>query len=147
VDAELAKRHFDLMAREWYMHPNGALPAYEGHFGDVNPPVHAWGAWRVYKIDAKQRGRADTHFLEGIFHKLLMNFTWWVNKKDNDGRNVFQGGFLGLDNISVFDRSAPADRRPHRSIRRRPDELSRTSENFLDLATNDPLSRYCQQIL
>ena len=107
VDAEFAKRQLDLMAREWYMHPNGALPAYEWHFGDVNPPVHAWGAWRVYKIDAKQQGRADTHFLEGIFHKLLMNFTWWVNKKDDDGRNVFQGGFLGLDNISVFDRSAP----------------------------------------
>jgi len=107
VDAEYAKRQLDLMAREWYMHPNGALPAYEWHFGDVNPPVHAWGAWRVYKIDAKQQGRADSYFLEGIFHKLLMNFTWWVNKKDNDGRNVFQGGFLGLDNISVFDRSAP----------------------------------------
>jgi hypothetical protein len=107
VDAEFAKRQLDLMAREWYMHPNGALPAYEWQFGDVNPPVHAWGAWRVYKIDAKQQGRADTHFLEGIFHKLLMNFTWWVNKKDGDGRNVFQGGFLGLDNISVFDRSAP----------------------------------------
>ncbi len=107
VDAEFAKRQLNLMAREWYMHPNGALPAYEWHFGDVNPPVHAWGAWRVYKIDAKQAGRADTHFLEGIFHKLLMNFTWWVNKKDRDGRNVFQGGFLGLDNISVFDRSKP----------------------------------------
>ncbi len=107
VDAGFAKRQLDLMGREWYMHPNGALPAYEWKFGDVNPPVHAWGAWRVYKIDAKQQGRADTHFLEGIFHKLLMNFTWWVNKKDDDGRNVFQGGFLGLDNISIFDRSAP----------------------------------------
>jgi hypothetical protein len=107
VDADFAKRQLNLMAREWYMHPNGALPAYEWHFGDVNPPVHAWGAWRVYKIDAKQQGIADTHFLEAIFHKLLMNFTWWVNKKDRDGRNVFQGGFLGLDNISVFDRSTP----------------------------------------
>jgi len=107
VDAEFAKRQLDLMGREWYMHPNGALPAYEWKFGDVNPPVHAWGAWRVYEIDAKQQGHADTHFLEGIFHKLLMNFTWWVNKKDGDGRNVFQGGFLGLDNISIFDRSAP----------------------------------------
>ena len=107
VDAAFAKRQLNLMAREWYMHPNGALPAYEWKFGDVNPPVHAWAAWRVYKIDAKQQGRADTQFLEGMFHKLLMNFTWWVNKKDGEGRNVFQGGFLGLDNISVFDRSAP----------------------------------------
>ena len=107
VDADFAKRQLDLMAREWYMHPNGALPAYEWQFGDVNPPVHAWAAWRVYKIDAKQRGRADTAFLEGIFHKLLLNFTWWVNQKDAEGNNVFQGGFLGLDNISVFDRSSP----------------------------------------
>jgi len=107
VDADFAKRQLDLMAREWYMHPNGQLPAYEWKFGDVNPPVHAWAAWRVYKIDAKQQGRADTEFLEGIFHKLLLNFTWWVNKKDEEGRNVFQGGFLGLDNISIFDRSAP----------------------------------------
>ena len=107
VDADFAKRQLDLMAREWYMHPNGALPAYEWQFGDVNPPVHAWAAWRVYKIDAKQRGTADAAFLEGIFHKLLLNFTWWVNQKDAEGNNVFQGGFLGLDNISVFDRSAP----------------------------------------
>ena len=107
VDTDYAKRQLDLMSREWYMHPNGQLPAYEWQFGDVNPPVHAWAAYRVYKIDAKQQGRADIPFLEGIFHKLLINFTWWVNKKDSEGRNVFQGGFLGLDNISVFDRSAP----------------------------------------
>lgn len=107
VDADFAKRQLDLMAREWYMHPNGAIPAYEWQFGDVNPPVHAWAAWRVYKIDAKQQGTADRAFLEGIFHKLLLNFTWWVNRKDAEGNNVFQGGFLGLDNISVFDRSAP----------------------------------------
>jgi hypothetical protein len=106
VDTDFAKRQLDLMAREWYMHPNGQLPAYEWKFGDVNPPVHAWAAWRVYKIDARQHGRPDRSFLEGIFHKLLLNFTWWVNKKDEDGNNVFQGGFLGLDNISVFDRSA-----------------------------------------
>jgi hypothetical protein len=105
VDAGFAKRQLELMAREWYMHPNGQLPAYEWSFSDVNPPVHAWAAWRVYKIDAKQR--ADRNFLESIFHKLLLNFTWWVNKKDTEGRNVFQGGFLGLDNISVFDRSKP----------------------------------------
>ena len=107
VDADFAKRQLALMAREWYMHPNGQLPAYEWKFGDVNPPVHAWGAWRVFKIDAKQRGKPDLDFLESIYHKLLLNFTWWVNKKDEEGRNVFQGGFLGLDNISVFDRSAP----------------------------------------
>jgi hypothetical protein len=107
VDADFAKRQLELMAREWYMHPNGQLPAYEWSFGDVNPPVHAWAAWRVYKIEARQRGKADRSFLEGMFHKLLLNFTWWVNKKDAEGKNVFQGGFLGLDNISVFDRSAP----------------------------------------
>jgi hypothetical protein len=107
VDADFAKRQLELLAREWYMHPNGQLPAYEWSYSDVNPPVHAWAAWRVYKIEAKQQGKADQDFLEGIFHKLLLNFTWWVNKKDAEGRNVFQGGFLGLDNISVFDRSAP----------------------------------------
>jgi hypothetical protein len=107
VDADFAKRQLELMAREWYMHPNGQLPAYEWNFSDVNPPVHAWAAWRVYKIDAKQQGKPDEAFLESIFHKLLLNFTWWVNKKDEEGKNVFQGGFLGLDNISVFDRSAP----------------------------------------
>jgi hypothetical protein len=96
-----------LMVREWYMHPNGQLPAYEWAFGDVNPPVHAWAAWRVYKIEKKRRGTGDRVFLQRIFHKLLLNFTWWVNRKDAEGRNVFQGGFLGLDNIGVFDRSAP----------------------------------------
>jgi hypothetical protein len=89
------------------MHPNGQLPAYEWAFGDVNPPVHAWAAWRVYKIEKRRRGKGDREFLERIFHKLLLNFTWWVNRKDTDGRNVFQGGFLGLDNIGVFDRSKP----------------------------------------
>ncbi|UCH23685.1 MAG: glucosidase [Deltaproteobacteria bacterium] len=107
VDADFAKRQLGLMAREWYMHPNGQLPAYEWKFSDVNPPVHAWAAYRVYKIDAKQKKQADREFLERIFHKLLLNFTWWVNKKDEEGSYVFQGGFLGLDNISVFDRSKP----------------------------------------
>ena len=88
------------------MHPNGALPAYEWAFEDVNPPVHAWAAWRIYKMDARRTGRGDRAFLEEIFHKMLLNFTWWVNRKDEEGRNVFQGGFLGLDNISIFDRSA-----------------------------------------
>ena len=107
VDADFAKAQLSLMLREWYMHPNGQLPAYEWAFGDVNPPVHAWAAWRVYKIEKKRRGRGDREFLERVFHKLLLNFTWWVNRKDADGSNVFEGGFLGLDNIGVFDRSAP----------------------------------------
>jgi hypothetical protein len=107
VDSDFAKEQLMLMVREWYMHPNGQLPAYEWNFGDVNPPVHAWAAWRVYKIEKKRRGVGDRVFLQRIFHKLLLNFTWWVNRKDAEGRNVFQGGFLGLDNIGVFDRSAP----------------------------------------
>jgi hypothetical protein len=107
IDAEFAKQQLVLLTREWYMHPNGQLPAYEWAFGDVNPPVHAWAAWRVYQIDRKQTGKGDLKFLERIFHKLMLNFTWWVNRKDAEGRNVFQGGFLGLDNIGVFDRSKP----------------------------------------
>ncbi len=107
VDPDFAKDQLVLLLREWYMHPNGQLPAYEWAFGDVNPPVHAWAAWRVYKIEKRIRGRADRSFLERVFHKLLLNFTWWVNRKDPEGMNVFQGGFLGLDNIGVFDRSQP----------------------------------------
>ncbi len=107
IDADFAKKQLILLLREWYMHPNGQLPAYEWAFGDVNPPVHAWAAWRVYKIDKRMTGKADRSFLERVFHKLLLNFTWWVNRKDSEGHNVFQGGFLGLDNIGVFDRSAP----------------------------------------
>jgi hypothetical protein len=107
IDPDFAKEQLILLPREWYMHPNGQLPAYEWAFGDVNPPVHAWAAWRVYKIERRVRGVADRGFLEKVFHKLLLNFTWWVNRKDPDGANIFQGGFLGLDNIGVFDRSAP----------------------------------------
>jgi len=107
VDPDFAKEQLVLFLREWYMHPNGQLPAYEWALGDVNPPVHAWSAWRVYKIEKKKRGRGDRVFLERVFQKLLLNFTWWVNRKDAEGMNVFQGGFLGLDNIGVFDRSAP----------------------------------------
>ncbi|HEY9845256.1 MAG TPA: hypothetical protein V6D03_03575, partial [Candidatus Caenarcaniphilales bacterium] len=106
IDPEFAKRQLDVLTREWYMHPNGQLPAYEWDFGDVNPPVHAWATWRVYKIEQKMYGRADRAFLERVFQKLLMNFTWWVNRKDPSGKNVFQGGFLGLDNIGVFDRNS-----------------------------------------
>jgi hypothetical protein len=107
IDPDYAKDQLLLLLREWYMHPNGQLPAYEWAFGDVNPPVHAWAAWRVYKIERRMRGVADRSFLEKVFHKLLLNFTWWVNRKDPDGHNIFQGGFLGLDNIGLFDRSAP----------------------------------------
>ncbi len=107
VDPEFAKSQIVLFLREWYMHPNGQIPAYEWALGDVNPPVHAWAAWRVYKIDRRIRGVADRQFLEKVFHKHLLNFTWWVNRKDPEGNNVFEGGFLGLDNIGVFDRSAP----------------------------------------
>ena len=107
VDAEFAKEQLTLMVREWYMHPSGQLPAYEWAFDDANPPVHAWAAWRVYRMDEHRRGVADVGFLEGVFHKLLLNFTWWVNRKDAEGMNVFEGGFLGLDNIGIFDRSAP----------------------------------------
>ena len=106
IDPEFAKRQMTLMLREWYLHPNGQLPAYEFAFGDVNPPVHAWGVWRIYKITGKA-GHRDRHFLESAFQKLLLNFTWWVNRKDKEGNNLFGGGFLGLDNIGPFDRSKP----------------------------------------
>jgi mannosylglycerate hydrolase MGH1-like protein/glycosyl hydrolase family 63 len=107
IDPDFAKDQLILFLREWYMHPNGELPAYEWNFSDVNPPVHAWAAWRVYKIAARVQGKKDRKFLVRVFHKLLINFTWWVNRKDVAGKNVFQGGFLGLDNIGVFDRSTP----------------------------------------
>ena len=107
IDSAFAKHQLVLLTREWYMHPNGQIPAYEWAFGDVNPPVHAWAAWRVFQIDRKHHGgHGDLEFLERVFHKLMLNFTWWVNRKDTQGRNIFQGGFLGLDNIGVFDRSS-----------------------------------------
>ncbi len=106
ADPDFAKKQLALFLREWYMHPNGQIPAYEWNFGDVNPPVHAWAAWRVFKIDERIKGKPDRQFLEGVFHKLLINFTWWVNQKDSEENNIFEGGFLGLDNIGVFDRNA-----------------------------------------
>ena len=119
VDAEFAKQQLVLLTREWYMHPNGQLPAYEWAFGDVNPPVHAWAAWRVYQIDRKQTGRADLKFLERIFHKLMLNFTWWVNRKDAEGRNVFQGGFLGSrQHRRVRPQQAAAHRWVHQPVGR-----------------------------
>jgi hypothetical protein len=107
IDPDFAKRQLLLLTREWYMHPDGQLPAYEWEFEDANPPVHAWAAWRVYKIEKKLYGRGDPLFLERVFQKLLLNFTWWVNREDAEGKNIFQGGFLGLDNIGIFDRSKP----------------------------------------
>lgn len=106
VDPDFAKRQLDLMTREWYMHPNGQIPAYEWSFSDVNPPVHAWATWQVYKLEKAMTGKGDREFLERVFQKLLLNFTWWVNRKDAEGNNIFEGGFLGLDNIGVFDRSS-----------------------------------------
>ncbi|KAI1403729.1 Six-hairpin glycosidase [Hypoxylon fuscum] len=107
IDPDFAKKQIDLFTREWYCHPNGQLPAYEWNFGDVNPPVHAWATFRVFKIERKLYGRQDLDFLERVFQKLLLNFTWWVNRKDVNGKNVFEGGFLGLDNIGLFNRSEP----------------------------------------
>ncbi|CAG8067105.1 unnamed protein product, partial [Penicillium nalgiovense] len=107
MDPDFAKKQLDLLTREWYMHPNGQLPAYEWNFGDVNPPVHAWAVFRTFKIERKMYGRQDLDFLERVFQKLLLNFTWWVNRKDSGGKNVFEGGFLGLDNIGLFNRSEP----------------------------------------
>jgi hypothetical protein len=107
VDPDFAKSQLRLFLREWYMHPNGQVPAYEWALGDVNPPVHAWACWRVFQIDRKLAGHPDHSFLESCFHKLLLNFTWWVNRKDSSGSNIFEGGFLGLDNVGIFDRSAP----------------------------------------
>ena len=107
VDPDFAKQQLQLMLREHYLHPNGQMPAYEWNFGDVNPPVHAWAASSSTAWRRRDTGRATCDFLKSVFHKLLLNFTWWVNRKDRTGRNVFEGGFLGLDNIGVFDRSAP----------------------------------------
>lgn len=107
IDPDFAKRQLDILTREWYMHPNGQLAAYEWNFGDVNPPVHAWAVFRTFKIERKMYGRQDLDFLERVFQKLLLNFTWWVNRKDSDDKNVFEGGFLGLDNIGLFNRSEP----------------------------------------
>ena len=108
VDQDFAKDQLMLMLREDYLHPNGQIPAYEWNFGDVNPPVHAWATWEIYTLDRERNeGKGDIEFLKYAFSKLLINFTWWVNRKDEGGNNVFEGGFLGLDNIGVFDRSSP----------------------------------------
>jgi hypothetical protein len=142
VDSDFAKEQLTLLLREWYMHPNGQLPAYEWAFGDVNPPVHAWAVWRVYKIEKKRRGRGDRVFLARAFHKLLLNFTWWVNRKDAEGNNVFEGGFLGLDNIGVFDRSRPLPTGGHLEQSDGTSWMAMYSLNLLaiamELASEDP---------
>jgi hypothetical protein len=107
VDEEFGKQQLKLMLRERYMHPNGQIPAYEWNFGDVNPPVHAWSTIFTYRLEQARKGEGDREWLKSSFQKLLLNFTWWVNRKDRSGRNVFEAGFLGLDNVGVFDRSAP----------------------------------------
>ena len=107
VDPGFAKQQLVLLGREWYQHPNGEIPAYEWAFGDVNPPLLAWAAWHVYQLDRKRSGQADRAFLERVFHKAMLTFTWWVNRKDRAGNSIFEGGFLGMDNVGVFDRSAP----------------------------------------
>ena len=107
MDEDFAKGQLELIVEESYLHPSGQLPAYEWNFGDVNPPVHAWATIYTYRLEEAARGTGDLDWLERIFHKLMLNFTWWVNRKDQTGNNLFEGGFLGLDNIGVFDRSAP----------------------------------------
>ena len=160
LDPEYAKQQMILLLREWYMHPNGQLPAYEFGFGDVNPPVHAWAAWRIYKISAK-RGQRDRGFLERVFQKLLLNFTWWVNRKDATGENLFSGGFLGLDNIGVFDRSQPL---PNGGTLRQADgtawmafycgtmlsmalELAKDGDSRIDLAYEDMASKFFEHFV
>jgi Glycosyl hydrolase family 63 C-terminal domain len=142
VDPDFAKEQLVLLLREWYMHPNGQFPAYEWALGDVNPPVHAWAAWRVYKIDKKRNGKGDRAFLKRVFHKLLLNFTWWVNRKDADGMNIFQGGFLGLDNIGVFNRSDPLPTGGHIEQSDGTSWMAMYTLNLLaiamELATQDP---------
>ena len=107
IDPDFSKKQLTLLTHEWYMHPNGQLPAYEWAFSDVNPPVHAWATWKVYRMDKEANGSGDIKFLETVFMKLLLNFTWWVNRKDEQGNNIFEGGFLGMDNIGLFDRNTP----------------------------------------
>jgi len=142
VDPDFAKEQLVLLLREWYMHPNGQFPAYEWALGDVNPPVHAWAAWRVYKIDKKRNGQGDRAFLKRVFHKLLLNFTWWVNRKDAEGMNIFQGGFLGLDNIGVFNRSDPLPTGGHIEQSDGTSWMAMYTLNLLaiamELATQDP---------
>ena len=134
VDLPFAKRQLDLLLRELYLHPSGQIPAYEWNFGDVNPPVHPWAVWFVYQMEKETTGKEDIAFLKSAFHKLLLNFTWWVNRKDRNGRNVFEGGFLGLDNIGVFDRSSPLPTGGYLEQADGTAWMSLCSQNMLDIA-------------
>jgi hypothetical protein len=134
VDVDFAKQQLELMLRDLYLHPTGQIPAYEWNFGDVNPPVHAWATLFIYFTEKGASGEGDLTFLKSAFQKLLVNFTWWINRKDPSGRNVFEGGFLGLDNIGVFDRSsAAADRRLARAGGRHGVD-GMYSQNMLEIA-------------
>jgi Mannosylglycerate hydrolase MGH1-like glycoside hydrolase domain len=143
IDIEFAKGQLDLLLSRRYLHPNGQIPAYEWNFGDVNPPVHAWATYLVYELEKARTGRGDRAWLENAFHKLAKNFTWWLNRKDLDGRNVFQGGFLGLDNIGIFDRSAPLPGGGHLDQADGTAWMALYSQNMLqiavELAEEDPV--------
>jgi hypothetical protein len=134
VDTEFAKNQLILFLKEWYMHPNGQIPAYEWAFGDVNPPVHAWSAMKVYRMEKEKTGQGDIDFLKRIFHKLMLNFTWWVNRKDTNGNNIFEGGFLGLDNIGIFDRSSSIPGGGHLEQADGTSWMAMYSLNLLDMA-------------
>jgi hypothetical protein len=141
VDADFAKDQLELMLRSEYLHPNGQLPAYEWNFGDVNPPVHAWATIFTYRLDEASRGEGDVDWLERVFHKLLLNFTWWVNRKDRSGNNLFEGGFLGLDNIGVFDRSAPLPTGGHLEQADGTAWMAMFSQNMLEIASELAMHR------
>jgi len=141
VDLDFGKQQLDLMLREHYLHPSGQLPAYEWNFSDVNPPVHAWATMFTYRLEQVQRGRGDLEWLERVFHKLLLNFNWWVNRKDRAGNNVFEGGFLGLDNIGVFDRSAPLPMGGHLEQADGTAWMALFCQNMLEIATELAMHR------
>ncbi len=156
IDPDFAKKQLILFLREWYMHPNGQIPAYEWNFGDVNPPVHAWAALKVYQIEKAGAGKEDVAFLKRIFHKLLLNFTWWVNRKDSDGNNIFQGGFLGLDNIGAFDRSSALPGGGHIEQADGTSWMGMYSLNLMDMALEiagtdpafeDTASKFCEHFV
>jgi hypothetical protein len=141
VDEDFGKEQLDLMLRETYLHPNGQIPAYEWNFGDVNPPVHAWATIFTYRLDQAKRGKGDVDWLERVFQRLLLNFTWWVNRKDRLGNNVFEGGFLGLDNIGVFDRSAPLPTGGYLEQADGTAWMALFSQNMLEISTQLALER------
>jgi hypothetical protein len=146
VDEDFGKQQLDLMLQERYLHPSGQIPAYEWNFGDVNPPVHAWATIFTHRLDKARRGQADFDWLERSFHKLLLNFTWWVNRKDRSGSNVFEGGFLGLDNIGVFDRSAPLPTGGYLEQADGTAWMALFCQNMLEIARETSLCRHVAQV-